>query len=363
MTVLCDGRSVPVSARTVKVPERPRVGRVRVSPLGLSAVFCAASALLGATGAHAAAHETDVVLRPVRIKGAVAPASSERFRTDFRSGMERGGLVFVGGHPRADCRTANCEMEGPSSEGGALVAELWVDLVRRDYALGARIWSASGELIAEASDTCEICGLEEAAGVVESIAVHLAKQIVVMGSEAPPEIRITSVPSGATILVDGERVGRTPFEGNLSAGGHVVRVQLLGHVVVEREISLVTGVRSTTEFKLDRALDQTTDPRFRAWGVTGVGVGVAILGAAIGLLAIPPQQYKNKCSGRDIDADGDCRYVFDTRWGGASLAFVGTAITTIGVMLLVRTRTRSGKVQSNPAVTVGPTGVGLRAQF
>ena len=71
-------------------------------------------------------------------------------------------------------------------------------------------------------------------------------------------------------------------------------------------------------------------------------------------------QYDKKCSGSDVDADGDCRYMFDMRWGGAALLAAGAIATTIGTMLLVR-----NKKPTEPRVQalLGPTGAGVRGSF
>ncbi len=74
------------------------------------------------------------------------------------------------------------------------------------------------------------------------------------GSSAPPpdagadsavapgaiHLRITSTPSDATVLLDGERLGHTPFEGDrvLAPGEHVLKIRLRGYAAQKRTIQV-----------------------------------------------------------------------------------------------------------------------------
>jgi hypothetical protein len=53
-------------------------------------------------------------------------------------------------------------------------------------------------------------------------------------------LRITSTPSDATVLLDGERLGHTPFEGDrvLAPGEHVLKVRLRGYAAQKRTIQV-----------------------------------------------------------------------------------------------------------------------------
>jgi hypothetical protein len=84
----------------------------------------------------------------------------------------------------------------------------------------------------------------------------------------------------------------------------------------------------------------------------------------VGLLAIDdrPNETKAKCSGEDVDDDGDCKYLYDTHWAGSSLAVAGAVAATLGVAILVGSRRRAGS-RSTARALITPTGVMLRKQF
>lgn len=99
-------------------------------------------------------------------------------------------------------------------------------------------------------------------------------------------------------------------------------------------------------------------PRQRALGWAALGGGVGLFGAGVTLLALDDRPYKKRCTGADRDAEGDCRWVFKTSWGGAALAVTGAVLVTLGIVALVRNRALRTK-----RMTVLPTGLGLVARF
>ena len=53
-------------------------------------------------------------------------------------------------------------------------------------------------------------------------------------------LKITSVPPTATVLLDGKRLGKTPFEGSAELVGkppHAVKVRLTGYNTVKLDIT------------------------------------------------------------------------------------------------------------------------------
>ena len=86
---------------------------------------------------------------------------------------------------------------------------------------------------------------------------------------------------------------------------------------------------------------------------------MALFGKGIGLLSVPPRPYEKKCEGENIDANGECRYLFDMHWVGASLAVIGAVATTIGVVFLIRHKKMKLKLQAQ----LGWTHLGVRGQF
>jgi serine/threonine protein kinase len=82
--------------------------------------------------------------------------------------------------------------------------------------------------------------------------------------EPPPEptvdastkgrFRVTSIPSDATVLLDGRRLGRTPFQSELEVapGKHVLKLRRRGYAPQKRTIEVAPGARIDEVFELVR---------------------------------------------------------------------------------------------------------------
>ncbi|EDM73834.1 hypothetical protein PPSIR1_16270 [Plesiocystis pacifica SIR-1] len=76
----------------------------------------------------------------------------------------------------------------------------------------------------------------------------------------------------------------------------------------------------------------------RAAGWAAIGTGAALTITGIALMATNGRPYGQLCSGADVDADGDCRYVLDTLPAGIGFAVAGVALAGGGVGLSVWAR-------------------------
>jgi hypothetical protein len=70
---------------------------------------------------------------------------------------------------------------------------------------------------------------------------------------------------------------------------------------------------------------------------------------------------ERKCNGDNVDADGDCRLLYDTMAGGVAAAVVGGVLTAVGVALLVVAKKR--KRQGRARAMIGPSGAALEIRF
>ena len=95
----------------------------------------------------------------------------------------------------------------------------------------------------------------------------------------PTMLLVTSRPPGALVSDDGKEVGRTPWTGEVTVGGHRVRARLRGHDDAETEVAVVAAQRRSVVLEL-RATRPAARPRWYArWYVIGGGV---LLAGAIG---------------------------------------------------------------------------------
>jgi hypothetical protein len=73
---------------------------------------------------------------------------------------------------------------------------------------------------------------------------------------APLRLVIRTTPPDATVLLDGKRLGRTPYSGSVeaAAGKHSIRIRRQGYSSVSLEVKLDSDI--TREITLQRAKDE-----------------------------------------------------------------------------------------------------------
>lgn len=331
----------------------------------LSALLSCAVAVAPVFAAQAAApaEERRLAVLPLRVEGAADEATRREWTGGLRRGVARGDAAIVDQGQvdklgDAMCDRKPCWEKIRKGTQATHIVRTSVTIKNRDYAIRLELVSAEdGAVIASTQERCEICGVEEVANLLDSQGALLQSRLSSMG-KGPPVLVIDTKPSGALVYVDGEVVGETPLERAVAEGTHKVRVSLSGHVAEERELSFVPGVREQVTLDLQRT---PGNPKKRILGGVALGGGIVLLGAAVGLLAIKPFPFQNQCSGMDVDAQGDCRYLFDMRWGGAALAAAGASLVTLGIVALVRNRGPK-KAKADTAFVL-PAGLGVVGRF
>ncbi|HEY8380426.1 MAG TPA: PEGA domain-containing protein, partial [Nannocystis sp.] len=211
---------------------------------------------------------------------------------------------------------------------------------------------------AESERSCELCGLAELRALTADQAARLLARLEAL-AKPPPALEISTTPAGALVFIDDQLVGVAPVERTVIEGKHVVRVMSEGYIPEEREVTAVAGLRESLEISLRRT-PETLKLRSAGWGLLASGIPIAAAGLA--LLALDGQPYRGRCSGNDIDVHGNCRYIFDTDWGGAAALAGGTLLSTAGVMLLLRMRDRA-QSKAKVRAQLGPGYLGVRGAF
>jgi hypothetical protein len=104
----------------------------------------------------------------------------------------------------------------------------------------------------------------------------------------------------------------------------------------------------------------------RPWGFVSLSFGIASLGVATGFAALRSRPYKigGSCEGDNIDAQGDCRRLWDTEWIVYGTAIAGAALLTLGIAVLLTTSgkragTRAAKKRERKSKSTARVGVGL----
>jgi hypothetical protein len=278
-----------------------------------------------------------------------APAGAElELRRRLEQGLERAELDVVDASAAwREHGGASCGRECMRAIANATDS---MRLVRTDIRVSDTVWTVSidlvdgrtGDVEASVADTCEICGVDEVGEIVAARAAGLAERTRAIAS-APPILSVRTEPDGATVLVDGVIVGRSPVRHELGAGRHVVRVQQSGFAPQERVVLAQAGVHESLAVELTPQPELASERRARrrALGLGGASLtaGALAIAAGVPLLVIDGRDYRQRCNG---DVDGDCQFQYQTRVGGAVATAVGIALVAAGATVIGLVRARKG---------------------
>lgn len=232
--------------------------------------------------------------------------------------------------------------------GGPYRARLAVRVSKkRDHALTLTVLDAGDATVAEASDTCNACSVDQVAaridGLVQQATASLAPK------EPPPPavvaVSVSSEPLGARVRIDGVEHGVTPQTIELPEGEHTVVVDKPGFLEHSQTITVAAGGAPPLAVKLVAAPPAGKSKRakkpkgqagtptpgagrgLKIGGLVVLGLGVAGAAAGVAMILIDEDPMPQRCSGADVDFRGVCRYRYDTLMGG----IIGAAAGAIGI--------------------------------
>ena len=278
---------------------------------------------------------------------AVAPATvegegSRAVAKAIIAAIERGEYETV--RLQGDCEDTDCWRTAASEADAFMLVAPRVTEANGDHQIvidALRV--ADAELVSTVEDTCDLCGKSELLEMGEDLGGRMRRSLDRMAGK-PGVLALASAPQGATVFVDGEEVGVTPLDHTLDPGTHELRLEHPGHEPLTRTVDVVGGTREVASFRLaPKPTAPPTPPegpgRDRARPLVGAGAGLLALGAiglAIGgaLVAIHGSPILNDCSDDNIDPDGDCRFLRNTRGGGIGLLVAGGVSLIAGAVLL-----------------------------
>jgi hypothetical protein len=333
----------------------------------------AATTLLPMPAWAAAAPRAGVL--PLDVEGKLPPNGAKELSAAFDKGLTDAGVTVVpaaelaaSGVALASCRDEAC-LQGLAGKTSAThFVRAAVRLEESDYVIAVDVIDgATGKVVHQASQTCELCGLSEALAVASTLAASLEPQLAVA---ATGTVSIQSTPEGAQVLVDGEPAGTTPLELALAPGEHTIVLRRDGYVDDEHSVTVEAGATAEVAAELAVAApvvvkDEKPDRSalLRPLGWAALGVGIASLGAGIALLAVDEKPVEfTRCSGIDVDMEGNCRFRHDTLAGGVVMTIVGVVGITAGALLVARTSKKRGKGDERRA-RLRPTLRGMAIQF
>ncbi len=276
-----------------------------------------------------------ILVLPVEVRGRDTKKFHAAVHAAVRRGLERGEYKMVPADPKTKCSTHACAGEAAQAAKVDFAVQVTITAADRVYQLAIAVIAAEGSrLVAYSKDECDLCGLEEVVQMIDEQSAAIRGRLDALVTE-PPVIAFESVPNGATIELDGQTIGPTPLEHTPIPGAHRARAILEGYAPQERRFTAVVGVREVVRFELQALGRKDRRPLMRAIGWAALGVGLGAAGVGAGLIAIDHDPVKTRCSGGNVDPDGDCRYIYLTKNPGIGLVATGAALIVTSVGLLI----------------------------
>lgn len=287
------------------------------------------------TGATAEPSKHRVAVVRVEFQGSIADSAKELLVQKLIDGLTAvdfdvtGGAAvserLIDGAPAKACRDDTCARGVATALGVSYLINGQVSEKEKSYAVSLELINGkNGQVMGSNRESCEICGLEEAAEKMSLAAAALRTRLESL-VKAPSRVVLRTRPEGARLSIDGKDVGRSPRDVTLTGGRHTVRVSMEGYDPTERTLTVVAGVDENLELDLVRL---PTKFPFKAAGWTAVLTGGAALIAGGVLLALDGREVS--CDAKAKDAHGHCREIWKMGLGGAALLGAGAVAGTLG---------------------------------
>lgn len=288
-----------------------------------------------APNAAASATAETIGALPLTIDGELAPTWRARLEQRLHEGLARGSRRVLELTEAAPC-DASCMRALAAESGARWLIRSRVRVLGRDFDVALELVDArSGAVVTRSASTCEVCAVDEVGDMLADRAGVLDRKLDAL-ARAPAVVRFESKPDAAVLRLDGELLGAAPLERSIADGRHRVRAELRGHLPFELQFDAIAGTRETVTLELSPTPRARRGLSVAGWSALGGGLAALVVG--VPLLVLHDRPYRGRCSGGDVDRDGDCRFRYDTRTGGAIAVAVGAAAIATGIALLVRAR-------------------------
>ncbi|MCR9165939.1 MAG: PEGA domain-containing protein [Nannocystaceae bacterium] len=313
--------------------------------------------------------EPDAVFRPpVSSEGALGPAALDRVQKRIDARVTQSSFELTVPQDASRCDALPCWQEEAAESGARYILGVRLDATQSDQSLAVTVTDLSdGTEVVQVTRTCELCGRTELEDLTADATATAIRKLESYAS-IETTLVIDSVPPGATVRIDGVEVGTTPLDIEATPGEHVVELLADGFAPVEQAVDVERGMRERLRLVMaeeappapivEPPAPTDTGPTRRRGRVIAsaalLGSGVAAVGAGVALLVLHGRPITGKCSGANVDADGDCQFLRDTRLGGAVALGVGVAASAAGGVLL-GLELRRGR---DASLTVAPSPMG-----
>jgi tetratricopeptide (TPR) repeat protein len=215
----------------------------------------------------------------------------------------------------------------------------------------------------------------EVRGFIEALEDKLAQKGV-------QQLSVRSTPKGATVVIDGEPVGVTPWTGDVAPGTHRVTLELRGYGASQRDVELLPhdaldvgleaaaeGERVTPAVPLTpppaRAEEPERAPSYGVWPYVALGAGAAALGGAL-YFEIARKDAEDDARGEPTQIGYHDAYERMEARQTASRVLVGVGgalALTGGALLVIELASKpKGGARADSVLACGPLGCALTAR-
>lgn len=212
---------------------------------------------------------------------------------------------------------------------------------------------ATKQIATEALFSCDGCSGTQ---LVERFGLTLGQLIATANSRPRTMLTVSSTPSGASVFVDGQRIGETPLDRLSFAGIHTVTAAKDGYESVEQTMDLQLHQANSIELKLPKQSKPTVVSSRPTWrlAIGGILIGGGLLTAALGVSAL---SVNGACDETTPTVDGvPCPLMYFTNGVGGGLLGGGLALTAAGAVLMALPRRKVDQREASyPLQTVMPT--------
>lgn len=214
------------------------------------------------------------------------------------------------------------------------------------------LYGPKGAPIAAQSLFCNDCKND----TLEPKLQELARLLFSAAATGTGRLSVVTRPSGATVLVDGEKVGVSPLTHGLREGPHTITIELAGHQTVTRKLTIANGGESPLDLalvKIGGGGGGGSNGKLLAYGALGLG-GVAIVTGAVLLFVVDEEPVTTPTT--------DPTYTEATVPGLVSLG-AGVALAGVGGYLLYQEGKRGKRPAPVARLTHGGAVLGLAGSF
>jgi len=113
--------------------------------------------------------------------------------------------------------------------------------------------------------------------LARNAAAHLSDELPPL--QLHPRLRVETQPSAATLTINGNPVGRTPWSAEVATGATVIEARLAGYRPAVREVTLAQGQNRTVTLLLEPSTGEDLPSGGRAGWQLPVGIGAMVIGA------------------------------------------------------------------------------------